>query len=119
MQKRQVKPQTRQRAKHLRQNMTGPERKLWSLLRARRLRGLKFRRQVPIGPFIVDFLCKEVSLVIELDGWSHTDRGKYDLRRQAYLEEEGYRVLRIDNDDVLAADVEPVLHGILRAAGVE
>ncbi len=98
--------------------MTGPERKLWSLLRGRRLGGLKFRRQAPIGPFIVDFFCAEKKLIVELDGASHADRGEYDRRRQVFLEKCGYRVLRIDNDEVLAADVEPVLWGILRAVGV-
>ncbi len=114
-----IKVETLQRSKGLRRNMTGPERKLWSLLRGRRLGGLKFRRQAPIGPFIVDFFCAAQKLILELDGASHADRGEYDLRRQAFLEKAGYRVLRVDNDDVLAADVEPVLVGILRAAGKE
>lgn len=97
--------------------MTGPEQRLWSLLRSRRLSGLKFRRQAPIGPFIVDFFCAGVKLIIELDGASHADRGEYDLKRQAFLVKAGYRVLRIDNDDILGADIEPVLLAIVCAAG--
>jgi len=97
--------------------MTGPEKRLWSHLRAQRLQGLKFRRQAPIGPYIVDFLCPAAELIIELDGESHADRGEYDLHRQEFHEQAGYHVLRIANDDVLASGVEPVLLGILRAAG--
>src|SRR5690606_3592673 len=108
---------TLRRAKQLRREMTGPEKKLWSLLRDHRLRGLKFRRQQPIGSYIVDFFCSSAKLIVELDGDSHADRGEYDLTRQSFLENAGYRVLRISNDDVLDTDVEPVLWAILKAAG--
>ena len=110
---------THQRAKRLRREMTGPERRLWPHLRNRRLANLKFRRQVPIGPFIVDFLCEEARLIVELDGHSHSDLGEYDRDREAHLRRLGHRLLRIDNDDVLADDLEPVLWAIVRAAGRE
>jgi len=98
--------------------MTIPERRLWNLLRNRQLATLKFRRQVPIGPFVVDFYCESAKLAVELDGVSHDNRGGYDKRRQQYLEEQGIRVLRIQNDDVLT-DAEAVLLGIAKTAGVD
>jgi len=110
---------SRERTKELRRNATGPERALWKLLRDRRLKGLKFRRQVPIGPFIVDFICFEKRLIIELDGHSHADRGAYDRDREAYLRTQRFTVLRIDNDDVLAQDIESVEFAVLRAAGID
>jgi very-short-patch-repair endonuclease len=91
------------RSRELRQNCSEPERRLWSILRDRRLEELKFRRQVPIGQDIVDFLCLEHRLIVELDGDSHNDRGEFDPRRQEIWEINGYRVLRISNDDVLHA----------------
>lgn len=83
-------------AKELRERQTHAERILWRKLRARRFHGYKFRRQVPIGPFIVDFFCAEYSLIIEIDGSSHYQIGarEYDQRRQRYLEKEGFKVLR-------------------------
>ena len=69
--------------KQLRANPTEPERILWTILRGRNLAGLKFRRQHPIEPYIVDFYCAEASLVIELDGQSHDDRKAYDDQRTA------------------------------------
>ena len=90
---------------------------LWNRLRGGSLAGLKFRRQQPIGPYIVDFFCHEVSLVVELDGRSHDDRGKEDAQREAFLrDQQRLRVLRVSNDDVLK-ETEAVLCAILRAAG--
>ncbi|QDT64195.1 endonuclease domain-containing protein [Calycomorphotria hydatis] len=106
-----------QTARKLRKDMTGPERVLWKLLRDRSLAHLKFRRQVPIGRFIVDFFCHSASLVLELDGESHADRGEYDLERQKLIELEGYRVLRISNDDVLK-EPEAVVLGIIKATDI-
>jgi very-short-patch-repair endonuclease len=93
----------RRRAKDLRQSMTRAERLLWRYLKAHRLDGLGFRRQVPIGPYIADFVCHAARLVIELDGETHdfTARQKYDLRRDAWLASRGYFVLRIPNEEVL------------------
>ena len=88
------------RARRLRREMSPPERKVWAVLRARGLSGYKFKRQVPVGPFIVDFLCPEKRLVIEIDGDSHDTQINYDRRRDAYLHAAGYRVLRLTNEDV-------------------
>jgi len=89
-------------ARRLRRDMTDPERRLWSLLRNRQL-GVKVRRQVPIGRYIVDFLCEEKKLIIELDGGQHfSPEGKAkDRIRDAFLSIHGYRVVRIFNDDVI------------------
>ena len=81
--------------------MSSVERVVWSVLRARGLGGFKFRRQVPIGPFIVDFLCVEHRLIVEIDGESHGERLDYDRGRDNYLSHQGYRIVRIQNDDVL------------------
>jgi very-short-patch-repair endonuclease len=80
--------------------MTDAEKKLWQMLRAKRLEDFKFRRQQPIGPFIVDFVCQSEQLVIEADGSQHADSPD-DVRRTEWLEARGYRVLRFWNGDVL------------------
>jgi len=89
--------------RRLRSNMTGPEARLWSRLRARQLHGLKFRRQHGIGPYIVDFYCPEQSLVIEVDGDSHADADQIlkDRQREKYLQSLGLHVIRYINDDIL------------------
>jgi very-short-patch-repair endonuclease len=113
---RPISPQT-ENARRLRRNATIPERMLWNRLRGGRLAGLKFRRQQPIAPFIVDFYCHEVGLAVEVDGRSHDERGKEDARREAFLRErQRLQVLRVGNDDVLK-ETEAVLIAILRAAG--
>ncbi len=100
------------RARILRKlKMTNAEQLLWNEIRAHRFCGLKFRRQVPLGPYIADFLCVEKKLIIELDGKSHEEKKSYDERRTKYLEERGLRVLRFTNDDV-EDDVEIVLKRI-------
>jgi len=114
---RPIKKRTR-RTRRLRREMTYPERKLWGLLRGRRLAGLKFRRQCPIGEYIVDFYCESAGLVVELDGESHATQGDDDLDRQSALERQGFRILRVSNDDVLQ-DPEAVLLGIAKAAGID
>ena len=103
-------------ARNLRKNMTDAERTLWYFLRSRRLAGLKFRRQVPIGPYIVDFACLEKKVIVELDGGAHNfpDHRRYDSQRDAYLEGQGFRVLRFWNHEVLS-DIEAVLTVILQA----
>jgi very-short-patch-repair endonuclease len=106
------------RGRDLRTDSTFPERRLWSCLRAGRLCGLKFRRQVAVGPFTVDYYCHAERLVIELDGNSHNDRGRYDRERQEYLESQNLKVIRFSNDDVLQ-DLEPVLQAILMACGID
>lgn len=89
--------------RRLRSNMTGPETRLWSRLRARQLQGLKFRRQHGIGPYIVDFYCPERSLVIEVDGASHADADQIlkDQLRDRYFQSLGLHVIRYINDDIL------------------
>ncbi|MBU4234164.1 MAG: endonuclease domain-containing protein [Proteobacteria bacterium] len=90
-----------QRARALRKRMTDAERLLWRHLRNRELGGWKFRRQYPVGPFIVDFICVEKNLVIEVDGGQHAENEALDLQRSAYLNKMGYRVLRFWNNEVL------------------
>jgi very-short-patch-repair endonuclease len=116
---RRPKPTQTKNARRLRQNATIPERMLWNRLRGGALAGLKFRRQQPIGPYIVDFYCHEVALVVEVDGRSHDDRGNEDARREDFLrEQQRLQVLRVSNDDVLT-ETESVIFAILRAAGRE
>jgi very-short-patch-repair endonuclease len=86
--------------RRLRVQQTDAERKLWFALRDRRLGGHKFVRQEAIGPYVVDFVCREKNLIIEVDGGQHSE-SKSDVRRDAYLTSEGYRVLRFWNNDVL------------------
>jgi very-short-patch-repair endonuclease len=79
--------------------MTDAERLLWSVLRNRRFAHFKFRRQVPIGSFIVDFVCFDRRLILELDGGQHKRQTQYDAERARWLEEQGYRVVRIWNHE--------------------
>ncbi len=90
------------RARKLRGDLTSTEETLWSHLRDRRLHGLKFRRQAPIGPYVADFLCHELRLVLELDGPIHDEESQisHDLNRDANLKALGYRVLRVTNQDI-------------------
>ncbi len=103
------------RRRELRRSSTPAERLLWGALRNRRLAGLKFRRQYGIGRYIVDFVCLEARLVVEVDGESHEHRGEQDMARQRWLEDKGFRVLRVSNEEVLR-DLETVLQGIERFA---
>ncbi|MEM8945501.1 MAG: endonuclease domain-containing protein [Planctomycetota bacterium] len=98
-------------------NATFPEQLLWSKLRARQLGGIKFRRQHPIEPYIVDFYCATAKLAIELDGRSHDDTQLYDQDRETIIRREGVRVLRIANDDILQ-NLDGVLELIANSAGI-
>ena len=89
-------------ARRLRRGQTLAEDKLWAIVRGRRLNGFKFRRQVPIDRYFADFVCWDAKLIVELDGPSHEDRELHDLVRTEVLEQCGYRVLRFDNEVVLA-----------------
>ena len=89
-----------ERAKTLRQSRTDAEGLLWHYLRRKQLDGYKFRRQQPIGPYIVDFACMSRKLVIELDGGQHAERHDYDEKRDDYLRGKGYRILRFWNNEV-------------------
>ena len=93
--------------------MTDAERRLWYHLRAHRFDGHKFKRQVPVGPYIVDFACLGRKLVVEVDGGQHADDQR-DVRRDEYLRNEGFRVLRFWNNDVLQ-NTRGVLEVILDA----
>ena len=90
-------------ARRLRREQTNVERKLWYKLRDRRIDGFKFRRQQPIGPYIVDFVCFETKLVVELDGGQHADdkNAAADAVRTAFLKSQGFRVLRFWNLDLI------------------
>ena len=92
--------------------MTDCEYRLWYYLRARRFQGCKFRRQVPLGPYIVDFLCEKSRLIVEVDGGQHAERVRHDAARSEWLVAQGYRVLRFWNNDVLE-NIEGVLETLL------
>lgn len=104
-----------QRARALRQHMTDAERLLWHHLRAHRLCGQKFRRQHPIGPYIVDFVHFGARLIIEADGGQHNGSTD-DAVRDAWLKRQGFTVLRFWNDEILL-NIEAVLEAILDALG--
>lgn len=89
-------------ARTLRKNSTSAERKLWGLVRNRKLNNLKFRRQVPVGSFIVDFLCEEKNIIIELDGGQHNipENILLDEERTEFLKSKGYRIIRFWNNEV-------------------
>lgn len=95
------------KARELRKNPTDAERYLWQYLRFRQFGGYKFRRQQPLGRYIVDFVCLEQKLVIEIDGGQHSTQVQYDQERSAWLEAQGFRVLRFWNNEVLR-EVETV-----------
>ena len=103
-----------QHAKSLRKSSTDTEKHLWYHLRANRLLGHKFKRQVPIGKYIVDFVCREKRLIIELDGSQHGDNQAYDTQRTVWLEARGFKVLRFWNNEVLQ-QTPTVLEVILSA----
>ena len=104
----------RDRAKTLRRAMTQPERTLWAMLRRDQL-GLHFRRQHPIGPYILDFYCATAKLCVEVDGPSHAERSEYDRRRTIWLRKEGIRVLRFNTEEVERRPAA-VLEAIVRVA---
>jgi very-short-patch-repair endonuclease len=98
---------TLKRARELRHQMTEAEKTLWRHIRADQLGGNRFRRQVPVGPYVLDFCCLKKKLAIEVDGGQHAD-SRRDLSRTHWLERYGYQVLRFWNNDVLA-NIEGVL----------
>jgi very-short-patch-repair endonuclease len=107
---------TTARARQLRRDATPAERKLWLSIRAGALDGRKFRRQQRVGPFFADFVCQSARLVIEVDGETHAgaDAADYDARRTAFLEREGYTVIRFSNGDVMR-NLDGVLSAIRSA----
>ena len=90
-----------QKAIALRRNQTDAELRLWMRLRSRQLSGYRFRRQHPVGPYVVDFICIEAGLVVEVDGGQHSLDKERDQLRTEYLERAGFRVVRFWNNDVL------------------
>ncbi|WP_072383226.1 endonuclease domain-containing protein [Novosphingobium sp. NDB2Meth1] len=104
------KPRNTERARELRNQATPAERQLWRYL-ARGQLGAKFSRQMPVGPYFADFLCRELMLVVELDGFSHEMRQEADAVRTRVIEAAGYRVLRFTNAEVLG-NVEEVAWAI-------
>jgi very-short-patch-repair endonuclease len=105
------------RARGLRSRMTKAERKLWYALRDRRFAGFKSRRQVPVGPFITDFVCFEERLVVEVDGGQHADSPQ-DKRRDRWFAANEFRVLRFWNNEVLS-NIEGVTTTLAEALKVE
>ncbi len=105
----------KEKARDLRRNQTDAEKLLWYHLRNRAPAGFKFRRQHPIGPFIVDFVCQERRLITELDGGQHASQVEADRRRTHYLESRGFKVVRFWNHQVLGEleSVLTVIHGML------
>ena len=100
-------------ARRLRKDQTPAESKLWHKIRNRQIGGYKFRRQQPIGQYIVDFYCSLSQLVIEIDGDTHADQIEYDQARTKWLATEGYKVIRFTNSDI-HANLENVAEEILK-----
>jgi very-short-patch-repair endonuclease len=105
------------RARTLRQIETPPEDLLWLALRNGQIGGMKFRRQHPVGPYVVDFFCHSAKLVVEVDGMSHDDQAAADIERSKHLESQGLRILRVTNEDVMR-DLDAVTRQIARLCGV-
>lgn len=101
------------RAKSLRNQASPAERRLWKHLSNRQIAGYKFSRQMPVGPYFADFLCRELKLIIEIDGYSHDTQQGYDLARTKDMEDHGYRVARFSNQDVMT-NVEGIVREIER-----
>ncbi|WP_439569015.1 endonuclease domain-containing protein [Sphingopyxis sp.] len=89
------------RSRELRLNATDAERKLWAQLSARKVAGVRFNRQFPVGPFICDFVSRTAKLIVEVDGGQHAVDVAKDASRTAFLQSQGYRVIRFWNNDVL------------------
>lgn len=109
--RRPFKPRDTQRARALRREATPAERTLWQYLSKRQLQGFKFSRQIPVGPYICDFICRAEKLVVELDGFSHEHSEQADQQRTDYIVAAGYRVMRFVNEDVFQ-NIEGVLTSI-------
>jgi len=109
-----LKPQAKHRSRRLRLEPSDAEQILWQCLRNRQVGNFKFRRQHPLGRYVLDFVCLEAKLVIKLDGGQHLDRADYDQKRTRWLEQKGFHVLRFWNHDVIN-NREDVLDVIWRA----
>lgn len=102
------------KAKSFRKRSTDAERKHWSVLRNRHFEGLKFRRQRPIGKYIVDFVCLEKNLIIEVDGGGHANQKEMDDERTRWLESQGFKVIRFWNNEIIN-ETEGVSQAIVHA----
>ena len=102
----------------MRHESTAAENKFWWQVRNRGLRGYKFKRQVPIGKYIVDFICVERRLIVEIDGAKHRDRRRYDKERDAFLSSHGFHVIRFWNGEVLDR-TDKVLKRVLYSLNAE
>jgi very-short-patch-repair endonuclease len=111
--KQKLSPRLRATARRLRRQQTPHEALLWSILRDRRFVDYKFRRQVPIGPYVADFACYDAKLIVELDGSQHAENDR-DVQRDAELARRGFRVLRIWNGELLTQR-QAVLEAIIAA----
>ncbi|MCF6220262.1 MAG: DUF559 domain-containing protein [Robiginitomaculum sp.] len=107
------KPTKTKLARKLRRTQSNSEAIFWREVRGRLLAGFKFRRQVPIDKYIVDFVCDSAKLIVELDGHQHADTKEADASRTAILESKGYRVIRFWNDDVYD-NLDGVIAGVLQ-----
>ncbi len=92
----------RERARSLRRDMTDAEKSVWRILRLYQIDGHRFRRQVPLGRYIADFVCHDARLIIEIDGGQHDGSGPWEAERTRFLQDQGYRILRFWNNEVLS-----------------
>ena len=111
---RRITPNTKALARRLRTEMTDAEKHLWRHLRMRQMAGMKFRRQHPLGVYLLDFVCLEAKLVIEVDGGQHAEQADADRSRTAWIELQGFKVLRFWNHEVLQ-EIESVTRVIFEA----
>ncbi len=100
-------------ARYLRNNLTDAEQFIWQYLRKRQLSGYKFRRQQTIGKYIVDFVCFERKLIIEIDGGQHAEQVEYDIQRTKWLNTQGFKVLRFWNNEVFQ-EIDAVIERIAK-----
>lgn len=112
---RETSRKTIKRARALRKNMTKAEVLLWQQLRRRQMGGFKFRRQMPVGPYVADFACSDRKLIVEVDGATHAedDEITYDTRRTGYIEAQGWTVYRVWNSEVyenMSGVIEGLMH---------
>ncbi len=112
-----IEPIALQRSRNLRREMTDAEHKLWQSLRGKQIGGFRFRRQHVLGSYIVDFVCLEAGLIIEVDGSQHSENADYDMARTVWLAQQGFRVLRFWNNEVLL-NLDGVLCSIGQALGI-
>jgi len=114
--KRQPSATASEQAKALSREMTEAEKKIWPRMRMRHIEGYRFRRQVPLGPFIADFVCHEAKLIVEIDGGQHDPLSEQEVHRTRFLESQGYRLLRFWNNKVPdnTEGVQTVIAQVLR-----